>query len=109
VLNGETPYLFGNGEQTRDFVYVKDVARANVLSIENRTNGIFNIGTNSKTSINELFQIIKSHTSSNISPIPMPEREGDIRYSRLDYTKAVNLFGWNPSYDLHEGLNETLK
>jgi UDP-glucose 4-epimerase len=109
VLNGEAPYIFGDGKQTRDFVFVKDVASANVLSIENGTNGIFNIGTNSKTSINELFQIIKSLTSSNISIIPMPQRNGDIRYSRLDNTKAVNLLGWKPAYDLHAGLNETFK
>lgn len=109
MLNGEVPYIFGDGEQTRDFVYVKDVASANLLSIERGTNGIFNIGTNSKTSINELFQIIKSLTSSNISPIPMPERDGDIRHSRLDNTNAVNLLAWNPVYDLQTGLTETLK
>jgi UDP-glucose 4-epimerase len=109
VLNGEEPYIFGDGEQTRDFVYVKDVASANVLSIDKGTNEIFNIGTNSKTSINELFQKIKSLTASNISPIPMPERNGDIRYSRLDNTKAVNLLDWMPAYDLQAGLNETFK
>jgi len=108
VLNGKAPYIFGDGEQTRDFVYVKDVASANVLSIEKGTNGIFNIGTNSKTSINQLFQIITSITNSNISPIPMPEREGDIRYSRLDNSKALNLLLWKPDYDLQKGLNETL-
>ncbi|WP_026565577.1 NAD-dependent epimerase/dehydratase family protein [Bacillus sp. UNC41MFS5] len=108
VLNGEAPHILGDGEQTRDFVYVKDVARANVLSIEKGTNGIFNIGTNSKTSINQLFQIITSLTNSNLSPILMPEREGDIRYSRLDNTKAVNLLAWKPDFDLQTGLNETL-
>ncbi|WP_144555680.1 NAD-dependent epimerase/dehydratase family protein [Bacillus sp. X1(2014)] len=108
VLNGEAPHILGDGEQTRDFVYVKDVARANVLSIEKGTNGIFNIGTNSKTSIKQLFQIINSLTNSNLSPILMPEREGDIRYSRLNNTNAVNLLAWKPEFDLHTGLNETL-
>ncbi|PFP28945.1 UDP-glucose 4-epimerase [Bacillus sp. AFS073361] len=108
VLNGEAPYISGDGEQTRDFVYVKDVARANVLSIETGTNGIFNIGTNSKTSINQLYQIITSLTNSNLLPNPMPVREGDIRYSRLDNTEAVNLLSWKPNFDLQTGLNETL-
>jgi len=108
VLNGEAPCISGDGEQTRDFVYVKDVARANVLSIEKGTNGIFNIGTNSKTSINQLFNIITSLTNSNLLPIPMPEREGDIRYSQLDNTEAVNLLSWKPNFDLQTGLTETL-
>ncbi|MEH7308222.1 NAD-dependent epimerase/dehydratase family protein [Neobacillus drentensis] len=109
MLKGESPYIFGDGEQTRDFVYVKDVAYANIMSIEKGTNGIFNIGTNSKTSINDLFQEVKSLTSTNISPIVMPERKGDIRYSRLDNTSAVNLLSWKPIFDLQTGLNETLK
>ncbi|MEH6904819.1 NAD-dependent epimerase/dehydratase family protein [Neobacillus drentensis] len=109
VLNSETPFIFGDGEQTRDFVYVKDVALANVLSIEKGTNEIFNIGCNSKTSINELYQMITSLASINIPSHPMPARKGDIRYSRLDHTKAANLLCWNPVYDLQAGLDETLK
>ncbi|WP_066256218.1 NAD-dependent epimerase/dehydratase family protein [Neobacillus drentensis] len=109
VLNGESPFIFGDGEQTRDFVYVKDVALANVLAIENGTNEIFNIGCNSKTSINELYQMTTSLASINIPSISMPVRKGDIRYSRLDNTKAVNFLGWNPVYELQAGLNETLK
>ncbi|MEH7076915.1 NAD-dependent epimerase/dehydratase family protein [Neobacillus drentensis] len=108
VLNGEAPYIFGDGEQTRDFVFVKDVANANVLSIEKGSNEIFNIGTNSKTSINDLFQNITSLTSSNLTPILMPARKGDIQYSRLDNSKAAKLLGWNPVFDLKTGLNETL-
>jgi UDP-glucose 4-epimerase len=86
---------------------VKDVALANVLAIEKGTNEIFNIGCDSKISINELYQMITSLTSINIHPLSMPERKGDIRYSRLDNTKASYLFGWNPAYDLKAGLNET--
>ncbi|MEH7500989.1 NAD-dependent epimerase/dehydratase family protein [Neobacillus drentensis] len=109
VLNGESPFIFGDGEQTRDFVYVEDVAKANVLAIEKGTNEIFNIGCNSKTSINELYQMTTSIASINIPSISMPVRKGDIRYSRLDNTKAINLLGWIPVYDLQAGLNETLK
>jgi UDP-glucose 4-epimerase len=109
VLNGESPFIYGDGEQTRDFVYVKDVALANVLAIEKGTNEILNIGCNSKTSINGLFQMVTSLASINIPSLSMPERKGDIRYSRLDNTKASNLLGWTPAYDLQAGLNETLK
>jgi UDP-glucose 4-epimerase len=109
VLNGESPFIFGDGEQTRDFVYVKDVALANVLAIEKGTNEILNIGCNSKTSINELYHKITSLASINIPSISMPVRKGDIRYSRLDNTKASNLLDWNPTFNLQTGLNETLK
>ena len=75
------------GRQTRDFVYVKDVAMANVLSITKGTNEIINIGTNTKTTINELYQMISSITSFDTLPIFSPKREGDIPYSQLDTRK----------------------
>jgi UDP-glucose 4-epimerase len=76
---------------------------------EKGINEIFNIGCNSKASINELYQMTASLASINIPSISLPVRKGDIPYSRLDNTKAVNLLGWNPVYDLQAGLNETLK
>lgn len=109
VLKGEAPLIFGDGDQTRDFVYVKDVALANVLAIEKGTNEIFNIGCNAKTSINELYQMISQLASRDIPPITMPARDGDIRYSQLDNAKAAKLLGWQPRVDLQTGLNETLK
>ena len=109
MLNGEAPCIYGDGEQTRDFVYVKDVAMANVLSITKGTNEIINIGTNTKTTINELYQMISSITSFDTLPIFSPKREGDIPYSQLDNKKAAVLLGWQPSYNLETGLNETFK
>jgi UDP-glucose 4-epimerase len=77
---------------------------------EKGINEIFNIGCNSKSSINELYQMTTSLASINIPSISMPVLKGDIPFSRrLDNTKAVNLLGWNPVYDLQAGLNETLK
>ena len=108
VLTGEAPFIYGNGEQTRDFVYVKDVALANVLAINKGTNEIFNIGCNTKTSVKELLQMITSVTSVNIMPITKPARDGDIQHSRLDHTKATTILGWQPSHGLLTGLNDTL-
>ena len=109
VLKEEAPFIFGDGEQTRDFVYVKDVALANVLAIENGTNEIFNIGCNSKISINELYQMIASFSTKKIPPIFMTGRKGDIRFSRLDNSKAINLLNWKPTFNLNTGLRETFK
>jgi UDP-glucose 4-epimerase len=88
---------------------VKDVAMANVLSIKKGTNEIFNIGCDTKTSVNELYCMITSLASVNIPPVSMPARAGDIRHSRLSNTKAAIILGWHPSFDLHTGLSETLK
>lgn len=107
ILNGEAPFIFGNGEQTRDFVYVKDVAAANVLAVKKGTNEIFNIGCNTKTSVNELLRVMMTLASVDISPIIKPARDGDIQHSRLDNTKAATILGWQPTYDLLNGLSET--
>lgn len=105
-LKGEQSVIYGDGKQTRDFVYVKDVAAANLLALEKGTNQIINLGLNKKTSINKLHALI---SSKNISPLFLPKRNGDIQYSRLNNEKAMQLLGWSPSYDLIRGLNETKK
>lgn len=107
ILNGESPIIYGDGEQTRDFVYVKDIAMANVLALGRGTNEIFNIGSNTKTSVNELLRMLVSLASVKNTAISKPARDGDIQHSRLDYTKAANVLGWQPSYDLFTGLHDT--
>ena len=107
ILSGEDPFIFGNGEQTRDFVYVKDIAMANLLALNTGTDGVFNIGCNTKTSVNELLKMMGSIASVDISPITKPARVGDIQHSRLDNRKASTVLGWQPAYDLFTGLSET--
>ncbi|HLR81124.1 MAG TPA: NAD-dependent epimerase/dehydratase family protein [Bacillota bacterium] len=106
ILNREDVWIFGDGKQTRDFVYVKDVAQANVKAIQKGNGEIFNIGCNMKTSINELLETMQSLSSIHTSPIYKPSREGDILHSRLDNSKAASLLNWKPSYDLCTGLTE---
>ncbi|RLL46920.1 NAD-dependent epimerase/dehydratase family protein [Oceanobacillus piezotolerans] len=109
LLNGKSPQIFGDGMQTRDFVYVKDVAKANHLALFKGGNQVINIGSNNQISINTLYSMICDLTSSSNSPIYKPKRDGDIRYSQLDNTKAKQMLGWNPEYTLEEGLKETIK
>ena len=108
ILKGEMPVIYGNGEQTRDFVFVKDVAAANVKAIENGNHEIINIGSNKKTSIKELYKLLSSLHSTNVSPIYQPARQGEILHCRLDNTKAKQTLQWEPNYSLKEGLEETL-
>jgi UDP-glucose 4-epimerase len=108
LLHGKTTSIYGDGEQTRDFVYVKDVARANVLALHHGDQMTLNIGTNTKTSINELYGLISSLLSVNEKPVYLPGKKEDIRYSRLDHSNAEKWLGWKPVFPLLQGLTETL-
>ena len=108
-LKKEKLTVFGDGEQTRDFIYVDDIVQANLLAINNGDNEIINISCNTKTSINELIEIIRSLLDYSIDVEYQSVREGDIKDSYLDNTKAKRILSWKPSYDLKTGLKKTIK
>lgn len=107
-LNGEAPVIFGDGDQTRDFIYVKDVAKANILAIDKGDNEILNISTNTQVSINKLFEIMREIFDAKIMTIYRKPRDGDIKDSYLDNIKSKMTIGWNNEYGLQEGLKETI-
>jgi len=107
LFKDESPIIFGDGEQTRDFTFVKDVAEANILAAESDATGVFNIGTGKKVSINELARLITRLISKGIKPIYQEPRPEDIRHSLADISKAKQ-FGYNPKYNLEEGIRETI-
>lgn len=108
-INKNQPiYVFGDGSQIRDFVFVKDVAKANLLAIESKVNGIFNVCTNEKTSINDLIEGFRKIYGNNIKVIYSEEREGDIKNSYMTYKKIKDILGWEPEYGLFEGIKETM-
>ncbi|MED1472274.1 NAD-dependent epimerase/dehydratase family protein [Bacillus salipaludis] len=107
MKNDQPVTIYGDGEQTRDFIYVKDLAKANIAAISHGTNEIFNISTQTTTSINQLFQICKNILKKDIMPEYGPAREGDIKHSILDNSKAKIVLNWIPTYTLMEGLLET--
>jgi len=106
-LENKPPIIFGDGEQTRDFTFVKDAIEANILAAEKDTTGVFNIGTGKKVSINELARLITEITGRDVRPIYREPRPGDIKHSLADISKAKQ-FGYNPKYNLEEGLRETI-
>jgi UDP-glucose 4-epimerase len=101
------PIIYG-GEQTRDFVYVKDVADGLYSALHNGRNCTVNISTNMETKISELLILLLKKVNSNLTPVIKPQREGDIGQSRLDNTKALTELHWVPTYSLDRGLQETI-
>ncbi len=109
ALEGKSPIIFGDGEQSRDFTFVKDVAEANIQAAESNATGVFNLGNSQRITINHLAQLIIGLVGNkNIKPVYKDPRPGDILHSLADINKA-KAFGYNPKYSLEEGLKEVVK
>ncbi len=102
--------IYGDGSQTRDFVYVQDIVNAIVLALENENvNGeVFNIGTGKAVTIAELAKTMLSLTGTGLEIVNAPARSGDIRQSYANISKASRLLGYKPQFTLKEGLKELL-
>lgn len=109
VMRKQPPIIYGDGNQTRDFTFVKDVVRANILAMERDAKGIFNVAYGKRTSINELASKIMGAISLEMEPVHDKPRPGDIRHSLADISLAKDKLGYKPKYSLEEGLEETIK
>jgi UDP-glucose 4-epimerase len=109
LLNNDTAFIFGDGEQTRDFIYVKDIVRANILALHKGDNELLNIGTNKAVTVNELFKVIKNISGSNVDVIHKEERTGDILHSYLDNKKAQEKLGFRVEINIEDGIRETVQ
>ena len=103
---GEAPRIFGDGSQTRDYVYVGDVARA-TLAAAGQDGGVFNVGTGMETSVVELYALCRAAAGSTIDPEEAPARLGELQRSVLDVSLAARTLGWQPQVPLGEGLRLT--
>ncbi len=106
LAKGERVTIFGDGEQTRDFIYVQDVAAALVAAV-GHDGGVYNVGTGSETSVNELYEVCRGLAASEEEPAYAPPRPGDLVRSVLDRSLAEQALGWRPGYTLEEGLRAT--
>lgn len=109
LLRGEQPFIFGDGRQTRDFVYVSDVVDAYLLASEKGDGERFNIGTGRQTSVEELYRAIAKICGVDLPPRHEPPRAGELQNSALDASKAKALLGWEPRNGLEEGLVQTVE
>ena len=107
---GRTPTIFGDGEQTRDFVYVKDVVQANLLAMRSKNVGrgeVFNVATGKTVSLLQLLDTLKKISGSQVVPQFMDARPGDIKHSLADISKIRATLGYAPKFGLEEGLRAT--
>ena len=107
MLAGEVPTIFGDGNQTRDYVFVDDVVHAFALAAERGSGRVVNIGTAVETSVNALFRMLADIVGFGAEPAYGPERQGDVRRSTLDIGLASSVLGWRPWTHLEDGLGET--
>jgi UDP-glucose 4-epimerase len=107
ILNGVEVSIFGDGEQTRDFVYVGDVARANLMALKAQAYGVVNISGQHEISVNDLYQLMSEVAGRQMSCKRLPERPGEIKRSILANAKAKELLGWTPAVSLREGIERT--
>jgi len=108
VAAGNPPIIFGDGEQTRDFTFVGDVVKANLLAAESEVTGIFNIGSGQRISIKEMAQLIIQLMGGTMQPSYEAMRAGDVTHSLADISRAAE-FGYKPECGLEEGLRQTIK
>jgi UDP-glucose 4-epimerase len=98
----------GSGEQTRDYVFVGDVARANVLALENEApSGAYNVGTGVETSVNELYELLRQIAGKDVTPAHGASKRGEQLRSSVDPSLANQVLGWRPEVGLAAGLKET--
>ena len=108
LLDGQDCTVYGDGRQTRDYVFVEDVARANLLAAERGFAGALNVATGVETDVNRLHELLAGAAGVRAAPRHAPGRLGEQRRSCIDPSAAFAAIGWRPEVPLAEGLSRTL-
>ncbi len=109
MLNNEQPIINGNGRQTRDFVFVDDIAEANLAAMGQDAHGVYNVGTGTETSVNELFRVLADLTGSSAKEVHGPAKPGEQLRSVIDPSRIKQELGWEVKVDLADGLKQTVE
>lgn len=109
ILNGKPPTIFGDGTQTRDFTFVKDVIQANIRAMESGAVGVFNVACGRQIVLNDLADEIMKITGIETEKVYEPHRAGDIKDSLAEISRAREMLGYEPKFDLNSGLVETIR
>ena len=108
VMAGKAPIIYGDGEQTRDFTFVRDVVQANVLAMESDATGVFNVATGTRISVNDLAGMVMEIIGNRVNCVHEEPRAGDVRDSLGDVSRAYAGFGYVPRYGMEDGLRATI-
>ncbi len=109
LLEGKQAEIYGDGEQTRDFIFINDVVRANINAAESDFNGIINIASGKKLSINQLYEIVRKTLNSDLKPKYLPKRQGDIKHSLADISNMEKINCKVDSSNFEQQLQDTVK
>lgn len=107
LLSGEAPRIFGDGQQTRDFVFVNDIVAANIAALKSRRSGEVNVGTGRETSVSDLVGILIARSGRESAVEMAPGKEFEVRRVCLDPKRAVTWLGWRPQVAVEDGLQQT--
>jgi nucleoside-diphosphate-sugar epimerase len=110
LCDGRSPTIYGDGEQTRDFTYVANVADGVLRACEapGASGAVINVATGARISINTLFRAVRELVGARVDPVYAPARAGDVRDSQADIHKAQRLLGYQPTVAFDEGLKKTI-
>lgn len=112
LLRDEPPTINGDGEQSRDFVYVEDVVQANLLACvapHEAAGEAYNVASGKRLSLNEMYAVLSELLGKDLKPVFGPERKGDIRHSRADISKICEKLGYAPEYDFEKGIKKAIQ
>ncbi|MCM8818305.1 MAG: SDR family NAD(P)-dependent oxidoreductase [Candidatus Omnitrophica bacterium] len=110
IIEGKECIIFGDGEQTRDFIYIDDVVDANILFMKNDITGIFNVGTGIETSVNRIFEVVKKNLKDkDCKKIYSSPRKGELKRSCISIEKIRKQTTWYPKIKLEEGIKKTVE
>jgi UDP-glucose 4-epimerase len=109
LLSGVQPVINGDGKQTRDYVFVKDVVQANLAALQAAYAGPLNIGTGIETDVNQLFTHLRALTNASMPQVHGPAKPGEQRRSVLFWQRAAEVLGWRPETGLVDGLRQTVE
>ena len=109
LLDGEQPVIYGDGKQSRDFTFIDNAVKANILAAESNVSGeAFNVGCGGRVTVNELVESLNTLLGTDIDPVYDDPRPGDVRHSHADISKAEDLLNYDPSVDFNTGLEQTI-
>jgi nucleoside-diphosphate-sugar epimerase len=111
LLDGQSPTVYGDGEQSRDFTYVDNVVQANLLAADaaDASGGVFNVGCGERYTLNQLLEMLGDLLDADPQAEYGPERPGDVKHSKADISRAREILGYDPEVGFREGLARTVQ